>query len=190
MFENIDTTKIDKYIKEKINIILEFEFDGLILLFGGGLKDLVMDKKNVRDLDFLFLTKKEGNIKDFIRKYNLNAKKNKYFGYNIIYNGISIDITCVNDLYKTGHYSTDFLFYDIKRKILIPIGIKRTLKKNAVIDYCYNGYYKPKRRLKKAKEFVRFMNNKRYVRVIYNYFRPFHILKSFLLHPDKLFIRR
>ena len=122
MFKDFDVNEIDKVLKEKFNIIFDFDFDGLLLLLGS-VKDIITKKNNIKDLDFSLLTTSKGNIEEFIKKNNLKSKRNIYHGYKINYNNIEIDITYVNDLYDAGHLSTDYLFYDVKRKILIPIGM-------------------------------------------------------------------
>ncbi len=127
MFENIDINKLDKSIRELFPMIYDFEFNGLILLFGGSIKDIIMNKP-IKDLDFVLLTTKDGEIEKYIDKYDLKFKRNIYKGYKITYNGLDVDLTCTSDLYDAGHLSTDFLFYDIKRKVLIPMGIKNTIK--------------------------------------------------------------
>lgn len=186
MFENIDLNKLDKSIRKLFPVIYEFEFNGLILLFGGSIKDIIMNKP-IKDLDFVLLTTKDGEIERFIDKYDLKFKKNIYKGYKIKYNGLDIDLTCTDDLYDAGHLSTDFLFYDIKRKILIPMGIKNTIRKNVVIEYYYQSYFRTKVRVKKAKKFVEFLSeDKKRVKIKRRYNRVYELIKSFFRHPSKI----
>lgn len=189
MFKDFDVNIIDNYLKEKFPIVLEFEFDGLMLLIGGTIKDLMMGKKNSRDIDFTLLTQKKGNLDEFIKKYQLNVIATITNGCAIKYNDTYICIKTLNDLYYSGHLSTDYLFYDIKRKQLIPIGIKKCIEKNTITDYCYKGYYKPKRRLKKAKEFLYYLNGNKKPKVKRKYNLVFNLFLSFIKHPTKLFKR-
>lgn len=189
MFKDFDTSIIDKYLKEKFPIIFDLKFDGLMLLVGGTVKDLMMGKENSKDLDFTLLTQREGNVLEFINKYHLDVYGTIENGYKIKYNDIFISIKVLHDLYYAGHLSTDYLFYDINRKMLIPIGIKKAIRKNQIIDYYYQGYYRPKYRMEKAKEFLTYLNGKKKHRVKYKYNRLFNILKSFLCNPKKLFMR-
>ena len=187
MFKDIDVNKIDNFLKDKFDIIFDFEFDGLLLLIGGTVKDLIMGRDNIKDLDFTLYTTNKGNIEEFIKKYHLKSKRNIYRGYKINYKGMDIDITTCNDLYDAGHLSTDFLFYDVKRKKLIPIGIKKSIQENRIIDYYYQGYFRPKERIKKAKNFLYFMNKKGGAKLRYRYNRIFYLLKALFKHPEKTY---
>lgn len=187
MFNEDQIEKINEFLEKKISIIFDFKFNGLLLLFGSAVKDIIMCNE-INDLDFIVLTQNDSNIIDFLNKYKLIYKKNTYKGYNFTYNNINIDISSTDDLWFSGHLSTDRLFYDIKRKCLIPIGIKQTLNKNQIIDYYYQGYFKPKKRIKKAKIFINFMNraNKR-VKLKYKYNRIYYLIRAVLKSPHKIF---
>ena len=185
MFKDFNPEIIDKYLKENFPIILDFEFDGWLLLIGGTVKDIIMGKDNIKDLDFTLYTTGRGNIEEFIKKNHLKSRRNIYRGYKITYHNLDIDITVCNDLYEAGHLSTDFLFYDVKRKTLIPIGIKKSVETNKIIDYYYQGYFRPKERLRKAREFLYFMNKKGGAKLKYSYRRPLSLLKAFFKHPEK-----
>lgn len=186
MFNKEQIEKIDQYLHKNFDIIFDFEFTGLMLLFGGAVKDIIMDKP-INDLDFLLLTQTDDNIKQFLDIYKLTYKQNKYKGYSIIYNDIKIDINITNDLYYTGTLNTDMLFYDIKNKQLIPIGIKYALVKNEIVEYYYKGYFKARRRIKRGKNFIKFINNNnKRVKVRYNYNRFFQLIFSFLKNPQKI----
>ena len=150
MFEKEIINKLDDLIKTKFPQILNFKFDGIILLIGGAIKDVIMDKP-IKDLDFTLLTNGKGNVLEFIKHNNFKYKKNKYRGYKIIHKNIEIDIDTTNDLLDVGHLNTDFLFYDAMRKQLIPIGIKQAINKKIIYEYYYQGYKIPQKRIKKAK---------------------------------------
>ena len=187
MFKDFDTTIIDKYLKNNFPQILEYSFDGLMLLIGGTIKDLIMGKNKSKDLDFTLITQKEGNVKEFIKKYKLNVIKEINDGYVIKYNNIYISIKTLSCFCDAVHLNTDHLYYDIKRKQLIPIGIKYAIEKNIIIDYYYHGYYRPKKRIKKAKIFLNYLNHKKNSKVKYKYNRIYYLLRSFIKHPQKLF---
>ena len=74
-------SKIDNFINEKFPFIYDYEFDGIVLLCSGAIRSLIMGVP-VKDLDFVLLTQKEGQIKDFVRKfkfkYVINERKNNY----------------------------------------------------------------------------------------------------------------
>ena len=186
MFKDFDVNKIDIFLKNSFPMIFDFEFDGLLLLIGGTVKDIIMGKEDIKDLDFTLYTNGKGNVLEFINKYHLKSKRNIYRGYKITYNKLDIDITAINDLYEAGHLNTDFLFYDIKRKVLIPIGIKKAVVENKIIDYYYQGYFRPKERIKKAREFLYFMNKKGGAKLKYAYNRPLYVFKALLKHPYKV----
>jgi len=192
MFTKEQINKIDKFLHENFEIMFEFEFNGLLLLMGGAVKGFIMDTP-IRDFDFVVLTQENDNILEFIRKYKLKYKINPGHGYTINYNNFLIGLSSTNDLSKVGILSTDFLFYDIHRKQLIPIGIKNSIKKRKIIDVGYFGYprYEQRVRLKKrkefAKKFVQFMNNdNKRVRVVRKnkYFR--RMFFGFLRNPFKI----
>lgn len=191
MFTKEMAEKIDKFLHDNVDIIFDFEFNGLMLLYGGAVKSLIMDVP-VRDLDFVLLTQDEDNILEFINKYNLQYYIKLGYVYKIKYNGYQVDIISKKDLYN-NEYNTDFLFYDIHRKQFIPFGIRQAIEKNQVIILDYYGYpRKVKRkhmreRMIKAKKFIQFMNksNKK-VKVVGN-FRYFgKLLLSFIKKPSKI----
>lgn len=188
MFNKEDAEKIDKVLKEKFSIIFDFNFDGLILLYGGAVKEIIMGKQ-WKDLDFVLLTQSEGNVKEFLDKYKIRYEITKYSGaYVFSYNGVPADIYITNDLYSCGNLNTDKLFYDIKRKQLIPIGIKYALNENEIVEIYYDGYFKIKQRIKKAKTFINFMNkNNKKIKVRYKYNRFFKLIISFFKNPYKIF---
>lgn len=184
--------KIDKFLHENMEIMFNFEFNGLLILYGGALKGFIMDKP-IKDYDFFVLTQEESNILDFIKKYKLDYKINSNHGYTIEYNGLLIGLNSTDDLFNVGAYNTDLIFYDVHRKQFIPFGINNALRKRQVIIYAYNGYPRyewrvnNKKRLNTAKEFIQFMNNDyKRVRIIRknNYFR--RMLIGFLKKPSKI----
>lgn len=187
MFSEEDANKIDEYLHKNFNIIYDFKFNGLILLLGGAVKDLIMGR-SVNDLDFTLLTQGEDNIKEFLDKYKIKYTLTPYRKvYRFFYNGIQIDINKTDDLYYTGNLSTDMLFYDIKNRQFIPIGIRQAIEKNEVIDYYYQGYFQIQKRIRKAKKFINYINkNNENVRVKYKYNRFIKLLIAFLKDPLKI----
>lgn len=191
MFTKEMNDKIDKYLRENLPIMYEFEFNGLLLLYGGAIKSFIMDTP-IRDFDFAVLTQEEDNILDFIKKYNLKYEINNGHGYAIFYNNLIIGLSSKKDLFHDC-YSTDLLFYDIHRKQFIPIGVKHSIQKRRILIFGYHGYprrakrIRLKSRLNKAKQFIKFMNNdNRRVRVVRknNYYKRIFI--SFLKKPSKI----
>ena len=156
------------------------------MLFGGAVKDLIMDKP-INDLDLILLTQDRDNIKFFFKKNRINYKENKYKGYNFYYNNIKIDISSTNDLYKVGALNTDRLFYDVNNKQFIPIGIDSAIKKSTIVEYYYQGYFKGLKRIKKAKQFINFMNkNNLSIKVKYKYNRLFYLIIGVFKAPHKI----
>ena len=189
MFTKEMIDKIDKFLHDNLDIIFNFEFNGLLFLWGGAIKSIIMDTP-VNDIDFVLLTQEEDNILEFIKKNKIDYKCPFIGVYN--FNNYMVDLALKNDLHNYG-YSTDLIFYDVNRKQIIPIGVKQSIKKRIIINYDYRGYQNVKRRKHKkkrlidAKKFIQFMNkdNKR-VRVVRknNYYRRMFI--GFLKHPSKI----
>lgn len=189
MFNKINTKKIDKYLNKYFPIIYEFKFNGLILLLGGVIKNISMNKDS-KDIDFVLLTDQKDNIEDFINKFDLQYTMNAFNGYKIHYNGLEIDIFAVNDLFKAGHYNTDYLFYDINRRELIPISINYSIKNNEIIEV--NDFYlntkRERARLKKQKQFINFLNdNNKKIKVKYAHNQLIVLFKRFIKNPKKAF---
>lgn len=191
MFTKEMVDKVDKFLHENFEIMFEFEFNGLLLLWGGAIKSLIMDAP-VNDVDFVLLTNEKDNILDFIKKYKLEYRMKNENVYEIKYNDYLIDLSANNDLFCHG-YNTDLIFYDIHRKQFLPFGIKQALIKRQVIVYGYQGYPRVekrqhmKNRLDIAKKFIQFMNNdNKRVRVIRKnkYYRC--MLIGFLKQPSKI----
>ena len=192
MFTKEMVDKIDKFLRENLDIMFEFKFNGLLLFWGGALKGFIMDTP-IRDYDFVLLTQEEDNILDFIKKYKLKYEINPGHGYTIFYNDLLVGLSSKKDLTYNSSYNTDLLFYDIHRKQFIPIGIKQALVKRQVLVYDYQGYPRieqrehMKNRLKTAKKFIQFMNNdNNRVRIVRKnkYYR--RLLIGFLKHPSKI----
>lgn len=192
MFSKELADKIDKFLHENLEIMFEFEFNGLLLLYGGALRGYIMDIP-IKDYDFFVLTQEEANLLEFLKKYNINYEKNYNHGYKFTYNNLKVGLNSTNDLYNVCGYNTDFLFYDIHRKQFIPIGIKNAVEKRKIIIYEYYGYpsyecrMALKNRLKKHKEYIQFLSNdEKPVRVIKKnkYYRRLFI--GFLKNPSKI----
>lgn len=191
MFTKDIVNKIDDFLKKNLDIMFEFEFNGLLFLWGGAIKSIIMDLP-IRDLDFVLLTQDDENTLEFIKKFKLEYKVNGDHGYSFIYNNLLVGLSSTNDLFCEG-YNTDLVFYDIRRKQFIPFGIRYALEKRHIIIYGYHGYPKIEKRkhnrerLKTAKEFIKFMtNNNKRVRVVRKnkYYR--RMLIGFLKHPSKI----
>lgn len=191
MFDKELAVKLDKHLREKLDIIYEFDFNGLLLLRGGAIKSVIMDTE-IKDYDFVLHTFEGENIMEFINKYDVEfIEKNKY-EYKFLYNGVQVGINPTDDL-SNSTLNTDFLFFDIHRKQFIPFGIKQAITKRQVIVYEYLGYprYEKrinlKERIQVAKNFIQFMNkdNKR-VRVIRKDKRYRRMLLGFIKNPSKI----
>ena len=186
MFSKEEAKKIDLYLHKNFDIIFDFEFNGLMLLVGGAVKNLIMGEP-IKDLDFVLLTQGESNIKQFFDKNNINYRKKRQIGYDFIYNGIRVDIVLVNDLYYAGNLNTDLLFYDIGKKQFIPIGVEHAIKNNKIVVYYYSGYFSTRRRIRKAKKFIHFMNqNNKKIKVKHAYNIYYRIFVATLKKPRKL----
>lgn len=125
--------KLDKLIREKFCIIFEYDFEGRVLLFGGAIRSILLDRE-IKDLDFVILTQGDCEILDFINKYNLEYRFNVFGGYKIFYNNIEIDMFSVDDLLEANRYNIDMLFYDIKNRIFIPCGLYESLNQRKIIE--------------------------------------------------------
>ena len=149
--------KLNKLIKEKFNIIFEYDFEGRVLLYGGAIRSTLL-KERINDLDFVILTQGKCQILDFIKKYNLKYRYNIAGGYKIIYEDLEIDIYSADDLYYIGKYNIDKLFYDIKNHIFISCGYIDALKHRRIVE---NSIKLPfiftyeKKRLKKLINYVK-----------------------------------
>ena len=186
MFSEKDIEKIDSYLHKNFDIIFDFKFNGIMLLIGGAVKDLIMGEP-INDLDFVLLTQEKPNIEKFLKKNKIQYKLSKYKRYHFIYNDIQIDMAVTNDLYCSGNLNTDMLFYYIDEKQIIPIGIKNSMEKKEIIDYYYQGYFKTRKRIAKAKKFIHFMNknNSRIkVKCCYNVFLKLFV--ATLKNPSRL----
>lgn len=191
MFTKEMIDKIDSFLHKNCDIIFDFEFNGLLLLFGGAVPSLIMDLP-VNDIDIVLLTQEDDNVLKFMKKYNLDYKMKSNYVYEFKYNNYSIDLSVTNDLFNCG-YNTDLLFYDIHRKQIIPIGIKRAIDKRLIEIYGYRGYPKiqirkhMKKRLEKAKKFIKFMNNDNaFVRVNRKNKYYLRLFLGFLKKPIKI----
>ena len=192
MFNKELADKMDQFLRENLDIMFEFEFNGLLLLYGGALRGFMMDIP-IKDYDFFLLTQEEPNILEFFDKFNIKYSKNLNHGYKFVYNNLDVGFNFTNDLWNVCGYNTDFLFYDIHRKQFIPIGMKRAIKKRRIEIYEYYGYpgyplrVALRNRLKKHKEYVKFLSNSdKPVRVVRKnkYFRRMFI--GFLKKPSKI----
>ena len=171
MFNKEEVNKVNSYLKKHFNIVSNFEFRGLMLLYGDSIIKLLMNKK-LEILNFVLLTHDKENIRDFLKvnkiHYEFNSEK---MCYSFYYNNHLINIYFTNDLHYVGNLNTDHIFFDIKRKYFIPLGIKYALKYNEVFVLYYDKNCS-KNKIDQAKDFIRFMNhNKKNVKVRYGYNR-------------------
>ena len=168
--------KLDKLIKERFNIILEYNFEGRIFLFGGAIRSILLGEE-IKDLDFVILTQGKCEILKFINKYNLEYTINIFGGYKIKHNGTDIDICSVNDLIEVTRYNIDGIFYDINNQIFIPCGLFESLEKREIIEFKnVKKIFYDHKRIKKLVKFVKLITkNNRKVKVK-NY-----IIKDFYL---------
>lgn len=135
MFTKEMVLKIDAFLRENLDIMFKFEFNGLLLFYGDSLKRVIIDDIKSNNYEFVLLCYAKDNVIECLKKYKIKYKYNKSNGYYFKYKKMDIYIRVVNDLCYVGNYSTDFLFYDICRKQIIPIGVKRSILKREIIDY-------------------------------------------------------
>lgn len=133
MFNKKVAKKIDAFIKEKFPFIYEYDFDGLVLLHGGAIRSLIMDTK-VNDLDIAILTHGKCQIKEFIKRFNLNYYINAGGGYKIIYNDFSIDIFSWQDVMDIAIYDIDFICYDITHHMFIDFGARTAIENRTITE--------------------------------------------------------
>ena len=183
--------KIDNNLHENVSIIFDYDFNGLLLLWGGAIKSLIMDIP-IRDYDFVLLTQEEDNVLEFIQKNNLDYSDNFGYGYSFCYNGNSIGISPKNDLFDCS-LNTDLLFYDVYRKQMIPIGIKNAIVTRSVIILRYDGYPKRlkrvhfKKRVGDAKKMIMFFSPyKKRVKVVGNFKYFIRLCLGFFKKPYKI----
>lgn len=99
----VDSKKIKKYFetiienKNLIPFIDDLEKYGEIIFFGGALRDFVSDNNQTpRDLDIVFDATSNRSLEQIVRKHELPIKKNKYDGFKIEFETISMDIWDIN----------------------------------------------------------------------------------------------
>lgn len=192
MFNQELANKIDSFLRKNLDIMFDFEFNGLLLLRGGAIKGFIMDTK-IKDYDFVLLTQEKDNIMDFINTHNVEFLGKDSREYKFTYNNLKIGINPTNDLSYIASLNIDFLFYDVHRKQFIPIGISKALKKRKIIVYGYFGFprYEQrvalKNRIKVGQEFVQFLtkSNKK-VKVVRKNKYYKRLLIGFLKNPSKI----
>lgn len=160
MLDKIDISKIEKAIKNNFSIIYEYKFNGLVLLYGGAIRDIIMNKK-VHDFDFVILSQKKCEIEKFIKKYDLEYELNIFGGYKIKYNNIEIDMFTTDDLLDCADYDADLLFYDLDKKILIPCGPLYSYEDRTITEINKHdlALFSYKKRLNKLIEFIKYITN-------------------------------
>lgn len=171
MLNSILAKKLDDLIYDKFNVIYDYDFDGIILLCSGAIRNTIIGRR-VRDLDFVILTQEKCQIKEFIKKYRLKYRLNAAGGYKIFFNNFKIDIFSTDDLMCAGIYDMDMLFYDINRHDFISIGFDNVMKNRTItlIHNEKNPLYGNKTRLKKMINFIKIVtNSNKRVKVKQNY---------------------
>lgn len=171
MFDKKLANKIDEFIKEKFPILYEYDFDGIIMVYGGVIKNLLMGEP-VKDLDIAILSQNECQIGDFIKKYKLRFYKNMCGGYKILYNDFTVDFCTVSDYIEIIQFDIDALCYDVRGHEFICIGAMGAIEANLFsLVVAGNFHLHPGRRVNKLKKFVSFVNKKQgRVGVKYNKF--------------------
>lgn len=124
---------IDDYLEQNFNQVYDFKFKGQLYLVGGAVKDILIGKEP-KDLDFVILSYRESNIKDFINKHEFNYNQNSFGGYKLLYNFLKIDMWQTNDLFKIVKYNLDGLFYDVVNKQIISFGFIDGIENNELIE--------------------------------------------------------
>ena len=164
MFNKELADKIDKLIKEKFGIIYEYKFEGIVLLYGGTIKNVIMNSK-IKDFDFVILTQGKCEVLDFIKKFKLRYTRNAGGGYKILWEDFSIDMFSVDDLLSAGIYDMDMLFYDIENHLFIPCGALRAIDNRTIteVNSDKEPIFSNKLRLKKIIKFMKYAtkNDKR-----------------------------
>ena len=159
MFDRKLSQKLNSLIKEKFEIIYDYKFNGIVLLYGGTIRNNIMNLP-IKDLDFVILTQDKCQIIDFIQKFKLSYSHNAGGGYKILYNNFTIDISSINDLIDAGIYDADMLFYDIQKHIFISCGAIRAFKNRKITEINNkNALYSNKARLKKIIKFIKYISN-------------------------------
>lgn len=126
---------IYSYLEKNFSMILNF-FSSDVFFCGGALKDLILEEK-IKDLDFIVFSESDSEIKDFIKKYNLYFRRNRFNGYKIFYNDLVIDIWNSTSLYECIEYNYDALFYDIGNNQLISFGFFECIETEKIVKLNY-----------------------------------------------------
>jgi len=169
VFDKGYTNKLDNLVKEKFPIIYDYKFNGIVLLYGGALKDVII-KRITKDLDLLVITEDINEIINFIKKYKLSYSRTAFGGYKINYNNFIIDIFVTSDLYDAAVYDIDMLFYDINNHQIISCGAidAITNKRITEINNTKPPLFTDELRLKKLKYFIQYITNSKYIKVYEN----------------------
>lgn len=172
MFSSKDVQKIDDYLHATFPQIYEFDFGGIVLLYGGTIKNIIMNEK-VKDLDFLILGDSDNKIIEFIDNYKFDYRMNAMRGFKILAN-IDVDISECHDLHEIGRYSTNLLFYDINRRQILSFGFVNSVQKSTLFDYYYfnQALSQTINHEKKAKRYIKYFakdncRTKRYYIIVY-----------------------
>ena len=152
--------RLDEVIKDKFSVIYDYKFSGIVLLYGGAIRNTIMDGK-IKDFDFVILTQGECEILDFIKRFKLRWTRNAGGGYKILWEGFEIDMFSVDDLFVAGIYDTDMLFYDIEKRTFITCGALRAIKRRVIteVNSEKEPLYSNKLRLKKIIKFIKWISN-------------------------------
>jgi len=188
VFNDEFALKVDTVIRDKFPFIYDYTFDGIVLLYGGTVRNLLMDLP-MHDLDFVILTQYMGQIDDFLHRFKLKYNINAGDGYKVYYNGFTIDLIEKNDLLDVGVYDSDMLFYDIDKRLFISYGAIVSFDKRVIteINCQEKPLYSNKDRLKKIIRFIKFVSkNDKKVKVHQNKLRwNYRIYKLILIKKIK-----
>lgn len=160
MFSSENASKLDVLIKTRFPIIYDFKFDGIVLLYGGAIKNIIMNS-DVHDLDFVILTQGECQIIEFIHKFKLRYDKNAGGGYKVFYKDFTIDMCSCNDLLETAIYDLDLLFYDINQRLFLSCGAVNAIENRVIteVNDDRSPLYSNKKRIKKLVKFVKYVTH-------------------------------
>lgn len=152
--------KVDSYFKklrknyfriEQLLMLLEQK--GNIILVGGSIRDILINNKKPRDIDFIIDT--DEDIGEILTKYE-NCKRNRFGGYKLTVDGIEFDIwkivdhwafkkkileTKVSNLKHSTFLNFDSLFYDITLRKIIDIDIFNKCMNDEILDIILEDKY-------------------------------------------------
>ena len=103
MFTKEIIDKMDSYLRKNLDIMYKFKFNGLLLLWGGSIKSIIMDFP-IRDFDFVLLTQECDNTLEFIKNYKLDYQVNGEHGYSFVYNNLFAKLSSLSFCNNSSTY--------------------------------------------------------------------------------------